>query len=186
MRVFVAIPLPDGVKSQLGELVIRLRDRDVRARWVPPEQMHLTLRFLGDVPPEDAERYGEMLALRMRDYGRFLLKARGVGAFPNVRRPGVIWAGVEALRSPLYGVQEAAEEEAWAIGLAQEKREFRPHVTVGRMRDPRNPRGVQAALQAEQGFDAGAFAAECVALYASSPTPQGPHYRVIRAMTLGG
>lgn len=185
VRTFVAIPLPEAVKERLSGLIERLRERDVHARWVKPEQMHLTLRFLGEVPPQDAEHYGEMLALRLRGYGRFPLWPHGVGAFPSRRKPSVVWAGVDGLRSPLFDVQAAAEEEAWAIGLAEEKRAFRPHLTIGRIRDSRQGKRLQGALEGENAFDAGVFLADCVALYASSLTPQGPHYRIVRAVPLG-
>ena len=94
VRAFVAIELPEAVSDALGALAGRLRKSRVRASWVQPGNIHLTLRFCGDVAVPDAESLGRFLADRYAGREPFPLEVKGVGCFPNARRPKVVWAGV--------------------------------------------------------------------------------------------
>jgi 2'-5' RNA ligase len=185
VRAFVAIEAPESVRGPLTGLMNRLREAEVRVSWTRPENLHLTLRFLGDVPPETLDRIGEMLAVRYRDEAPFPLEVRGAGAFPNTRRPGILWAGVEPLEGPLAQVQEAAETEAQEAGLPGEGRPFHPHVTLGRVRGERQARRLQPLLEREARFDGGGFLASSAALITSQLTPGGPIYRCVRPLPFG-
>ena len=137
-RLFVAVELPAGAKEGLAAAVGQLRGlMPAGVRWVNPAGIHLTLKFLGEVdgglaPPLLAALQREMAGV---DKTPFPLRLDGLGVFPNRREPRVIWAGVGGDLETLGAVQRRVETAAVSLGLARERREFRPHLTLGRVRD---------------------------------------------------
>lgn len=180
MRTFIAIDLPEPVRDSLLALSERLRTSRVRASWLKPEAMHLTLRFLGEVSEEDAARFGVDVAERVRGFAPIPLSVSGVGAFPNSRAPSVVWAGVSPDEGPLADVQRITEEAAQAIGLKPERRAFHPHLTLARIREPQQARPLMALLAHERDFSGGSFDANRLVLYKSRLTPQGAIYTAIQ------
>lgn len=180
MRSFVAIELPRGVKQRLWELGQSMRVPDLRASWVKPERMHLTLRFLGDVGDDQLAKLGERLAEAYAGREPLELTVRGTGAFPNVRRPSIVWAGVGPLEGGLSDVQSQAETAAREVGLKPEKRAFKPHLTLARIKDPRNAGALRPALARHAGFALDAFPVSSVSLFSSELTPKGPNYTRLR------
>ncbi len=184
VRAFIAIELPDTIKEALGDLSQRLRPCGVRASWVKPERMHLTLRFLGEVSENDAERVGDFLEAAYRDLKPFEVTVAGVGAFPNLRRPSVVWVGVEPVRGSLARAQSVAEEAACHIGLPREKRAFRAHLTLARIKEERKADALTTLLEHERSFAGGSFSVRSVSLFGSRLTPKGPIYRHLRKIAL--
>ncbi len=177
VRAFVAIALPDGMRQSLHTLAKRLRAARVRVTWTAPERMHLTLRFLGEISPAAIDAIAA--ALRDAYAGRepFSLAVRGVGAFPSMQRPRVLWAGVEPAEGPVPALNETAEQAARDAGLPPEKQAFHPHITLGRIRDHARAGWMESALLSEKGFNGGEFTVKSVSLYASHLTPTGPQYQ---------
>lgn len=184
MRSFIAIELPDPIKASLTPMVDRLRRTRVRASWVKPERMHLTLRFLGDVAEERLAALGEHLSAGLSGIEPFPLRVQGVGAFPNTRRPVVLWAGVGSLEGALTDVQAAAERAAQSIGLKPERRAFRAHVTIARVKQSGGFGELSVALRREEDFEAGPFQAGAVTLFSSELAPSGPVYTRLREFPL--
>ena len=184
VRTFVAIELPVEVKQALEALSGRLRRSGAKATWVRVDNIHLTLRFLGDVSECDVNRLGERLALAYQEEEPFVLTVAGTGAFPNSRKPSVIWAGVSPLDGGLARAQTIAEDAAAAIGLDAEARAFRPHLTVARIRDSRAIGELPAHLEQERDFFGGEFRVTAVSLFSSQLTPKGPIYRCLREFGL--
>ncbi len=180
MRAFIAITLPEPVKEAIDELGQRLRRSRAKASWVRPDSMHLTLRFLGDVPEAELNRLGERLTLAYRDVASFRLAVVKTGVFPNMRRPKVVWVGVEPLEGGLQSVWKIAESAAVDSGLKPEKRRFRPHLTVARIRDERKLGTLPELLGEEHRFSGGEFEVARVSLFSSRLTPKGPIYRQLR------
>ena len=180
MRTFIAIELPDVVHAALEDLKGRLRGAGVRASWVKAGNIHLTLRFLGEIDEGQSARIVDMLESEYGEVRRFVLQVRGVGAFPNARRPSVLWVGCEPAEGPLERVQQAAETAARSVGLAPEAKVFRPHLTLARVKDWRSAGPVSEALDREQDFDAGEFEAVGVALFRSRLMPSGAVYERLR------
>ena len=188
LRTFIAIELPEPVKEALHGLNGRLRDSGARATWVKPENMHLTLRFLGEVEAERVEKLAAILTDACQGKPPFTLAVRGIGAFPNPRKPEVIWAGAEPLEGPLAEVRIAAENAARAIGLPPDDKAFRAHLTLARLRDRRAAKALEVGgwtvgsrlreyLERERDFAAGEFTVRSVSLFSSELTPHGPVYR---------
>ncbi len=132
LRVFVALEIPEGVRAALRQISARLRPVCRPARWADPEGMHLTLKFIGEV--EAGLRAGIETALaRVRRPVPVSVEFRGVGYFPNERRPRVLWAGVEA-GPELDSLAVAVERELEPLGIPRESREFHPHLTLARFK----------------------------------------------------
>lgn len=180
MRAFVAIEIPATVRAQLAGLAGRLRSAGGSVAWVRPENIHLTLRFLGDLAPEPLERISSELAAAYRGIAPFMLAARGTGAFPNPRRPSVLWVGVEPADGPLAAIQQHAEAAARVIGLPAETKAFHPHLTLARVKDWRSAVGMVARFAEERDFVAGDFAVGSVSLFTSTLTPRGAVYTRLR------
>jgi len=180
MRAFIAVELPDAVHAALEDLKGRFRCAGVRASWVKPGNIHLTLRFLGEIDEDQAGRIIDILDSEYACVRPFTLQVCGVGAFPNARRPSVLWVGCEPAEGPLERVQQAAETAARAVGLAPEAKVFRAHLTLARVKDWRASGPVSEALDQAKGFDAGEFEAAGVALFRSRLMPSGAVYERLR------
>jgi 2'-5' RNA ligase len=168
-RLFVSIELPRAISERFAELDPHLRG----VRWLAPEQMHLTLSFLGNVSEEVAEHLKENLAAI--DWKAFFLPLTGFGAFPGKGRPNVIWVGVGRGHPHLFQLHKRVQEAALAAGLEPDLRSFHPHVTVARCRDV-SPEAVRPFLKAHADFDAGLIHVESFCLNSSELTPAGSVY----------
>jgi 2'-5' RNA ligase len=137
MRVFVAIALSDEILAALGRVAAQLGQGPGggAGRWVRPEGIHLTLKFLGEVPTELIEPINATIEKVCRAHVPFSLRLAGLGCFPNARRPRVVWAGVEEETGRLERLQAAVDRELARDGFPREARGFTPHLTLARVRD---------------------------------------------------
>jgi 2'-5' RNA ligase len=134
-RTFIAIELDRELEENLARLQGRLR-REVGSRsvrWVRPEGIHLTLKFLGDTTEEQVEQVKEALAHAAREVSPFQFTVGGVGCFPNTRQPRVVWVGLHEPTGALQRLRDAIEERVAPLGFPTEKRPFSPHLTLGRV-----------------------------------------------------
>jgi 2'-5' RNA ligase len=135
IRTFIAIELSQDLRDSL----IRLQDRLKRqvpersVRWVRPEGIHLTLKFLGDVPAKRVADISQAVETACRGFSRFTIELAGLGCFPNMRRPRVMWVGVREPSGTLVRLQEAVEGALVELGFEPEGRSFSPHLTLGRV-----------------------------------------------------
>jgi len=134
LRLFVAVEVPEDVRAGLADAVARVRERFPKARWVPPQNQHVTLKFLGSTYPRLVEWVTETVADVALDEPSFVTRVEGLGAFPNPRRARVLWAGLDDAGRGLARLA-AGLDEALAREFAPEKRGFTPHLTVARF-DP--------------------------------------------------
>lgn len=135
LRTFIAIELDDELRDNLGHLQARLRERvsPGSVRWVRPDGIHLTLKFLGDTPQAKVEEVQAALAQAAADVGPFTFAVAGLGCFPNARSPRVVWVGLQELSGALARLRDAVEAQVAPLGFPTEKRPFRPHLTIGRV-----------------------------------------------------
>jgi 2'-5' RNA ligase len=135
IRTFVAIELSQELKDSLGHLQDQLECQipERAVRWVRPEGIHLTLRFLGDVPATRIDSIARAVEIACRGSDRFTVELIGVGCFPNLRRPRVVWVGVHEPTGTLTRLHKAVENQLAGIGFKPEGRPFRPHLTLGRV-----------------------------------------------------
>ncbi len=174
-RLFVALALPDLVAGQL----LLLQGGVPGARWSERDQLHLTLRFIGEVDGRIASEIDDALATI--EAPRFSLALKGVGEFGG-KNPRALWAGVRD-EAPVIFLQRKIESVLQRIGLPAEERKFRPHVTLARLRA--SPRGrVMGFLAAHALYASAPFEVNTFILYSSKMTPNGSLYRAERAYPL--
>jgi RNA 2',3'-cyclic 3'-phosphodiesterase len=152
IRAFIAIELPLDVRQKLDavekEIQSRAGESARRAvRWVPTSNMHLTLKFLGEVSTANLQTLARMMQTEANTHGRFEMTIAELGAFPNVRRPRVIWIGSEA-PAELSALQKSIEAETKKLGYPVEERPFSPHLTLGRISQNAHPDEVTQVARA--------------------------------------
>lgn len=139
IRAFIAIELSPPIQKQLEQIVLDLQQTGSRhVKWVRPENIHLTLKFLGESRPDELDRLSAEIRPIASAARPIELKIHGLGAFPNFKRPRVIWVGVQAPPS-LIRLQQALEDAAEKIGYPREERPFSPHLTLGRVNREASP-----------------------------------------------
>jgi 2'-5' RNA ligase len=179
VRTFIALELDDRARGELVSLLSSLGPRVRGARWVRPEGIHLTLRFLGDTPPERVERLRPILSSAASATGPAEARIAGLGTFPGRGRPPrVLWVGIE-LPPPILALQQACEEAAVEVGFPAEERPFHGHLTLARFRD-------RVSRPALPPVDLGVTRLETLVLFRSELRPGGAVYTPISQFTLGG
>ena len=186
-RTFVAIDLNAEVRRRAKTLLTALSRTTSGVRWVAPDQLHVTLKFLGDV--DDTRFYAVCEAVRKAVRGRtpFSLACRGVGAFPDLSRPRTVWLGLDDPEGQLADLQAEVERQLRTLDFPEENRPFRAHVTLGRVQEhARDLESLQAALEDQADFDARWLTVESCTVYASELRRAGPVYSVLGRIALGG
>ena len=138
IRCFIAIEIPEPIQNELVRIQERLRCQIEKASWVKPGNIHLTLKFLGDINPENIESIGKAVEEVASRHYSFLLHIGGIGAFPNLARPRVIWAGVRVGVEHTSALAEAINLALSKHGFPLETKKFNPHLSIGRLREKIN------------------------------------------------
>ena len=185
LRAFIAAELPGDLTAALGRIQRELAGAGVRARWVRPESIHLTLKFLGRLPVEGVARVAEALAASVEGQPAFRLTAGGLGVFPGLRRPRVVWVGLGGETEALTGLQQRVDRNLAARGFAPEARPFRAHLTLGRFDDTGSPGPVADVLARDAGREAGRFEVRELVLFKSDLRPTGAVYSALVRAGLG-
>ena len=176
IRAFIAIELTGQAHDELACLQSALRKSGADVKWVEPEKIHLTLRFLGDMGPEKAEELKKILAETAAGSNPFELTMKDIGAFPGLSSPRVIWAGVGLGAAESTRIAEAIETKLQTIGIPKEERRFHPHMTLGRVRSPKNCEKLRGIIETIK-FEAGSkINVDHLTLFRSRLTPQGSIY----------
>jgi 2'-5' RNA ligase len=177
MRAFIAIDLPESIRTELRQKQAAFRSASRDARWTEPEGIHLTLKFLGEISDAKVKEVSQSLK-NLGRFESFTVGLKGFGFFPDVRRTRVFWAGVEA-PAGLSRLAEQIEEAMRSIGFAREERAFRPHLTLARFRVPQPQPALQALLTQQGELELGNFEVSEFFLFESKLSPQGAQYRKV-------
>lgn len=190
LRLFVALEPPEPVRRRLAAVEAELRRLAGRGasdvRWVAPENVHLTLQFLGAVPAERVEDVKRAVASAAEGARPLALEVKGAGGFPNGRRPRVLWAGLGGDVAALGALVADLGARLAPLGFAPEERPFSAHLTLGRARDPRGAPGLAAALAQAAELPGASWRASEVTLFESHLSPKGPRYEAMFRALLGG
>lgn len=187
-RAFIAIELPSRAHTELSRVIAEMRTGHERSvKWVDPGIIHLTLKFLGNIPYEKASDISEAIRQAARTIQPFPLELNGIGAFPDTKAPRVIWAGVGGDITTLRTLQKQIDQALIPLGFAPEARGFSPHLTLGRVRD-----GISPQQRLELGKKLGsipmptgiAIPVTHVHLMKSTLTPRGPLYERVSVIPL--
>ena len=185
VRTFLALHIPDSVRKDLREFEARLQRFDADVKWVRPEALHITLKFLGDVESGRIPEVGDAVDRAVSGKRAFDLSLEGTGCFPNLKRPAVLWIGVKEGAKEATDLASAAESALLELGFEREKRPFSPHLTMGRIRSPRNVTQMMKAA-AEAGFASAPFRIDSVHLMKSDLQYTGAVYTSLRSLKLQG
>jgi len=149
VRAFLAVPLPTALQQEIAALQRELSRALAGVRWTAPDTIHLTLHFFGNIRTVDLEKIrASMLSVKLREKA-FQVEVLGLGAFPDRRRPRVVWLGLTPA-GPLHLLQQSCQEQLGQIGFPAEARAFAPHLTIGRFREHAPDLGLLFAAQAER------------------------------------
>lgn len=180
IRAFIAIDLPPAIQEALDKQTTRLRQilGDDLIRWVPADNMHLTLKFLGNLPHSHLDFIKQMLAQIADSNPQFDLQISGLGSFPNSKRPRVLWVGIHAPAGFTF-LQKMIEDSATRLGYNKEERPYSPHLTIGRVRQgilAQELQEVSTALSTFQLGKIGTARVDSVHLYQSDLNSEGSVY----------
>ena len=183
VRTFVAIPLPDPVRDALAALRSSAPP-GAPVRWVAPRSMHLTLKFLGEIEPDALEAVKAALESFPWNLTPFAFTLSGVGAFPGVKRPRVLWVGVTDGADRVVELAEKVERALGPLGFPREERAFSPHLTLGRVNGP-GPGGWAEVFATNARFAPVEVRATAFSLYESKLLPTGAQYAPLLTVGFG-
>ena len=180
LRAFIAVEIPPEIHQAIENKTAPLRSalNASLVRWVPSTNIHLTLKFLGDISPTNVELLSQMLSVEAGQHQEFDIKFGGLGAFPNPKRPRVVWIGIQA-PAELEALQHGIEAAAAKLGYLVEKRPFSPHLTIGRVKQNINASGMQkirTTLEETKVGSLGTAQISAVHLFKSDLQPTGAVY----------
>jgi 2'-5' RNA ligase len=186
IRSFIAIKVPVPVIKRVSGLLEKLKRQDFPAKWTRPENMHLTLKFLGDVRSADMEPVCRAVADAAACFAPVLLGVRGVGVFPNVRNARVLWTGIFGDTDRLADLQQAIDAQLHGLGFEKDARRFTGHLTLGRLKGRVNGHGLIDMMQQCADWISDEFTADAVYVIQSDLTPSGPVYTDLAEIRLQG
>jgi len=176
IRTFVAIPLPESIITFIRKLQDGIRDYGFKARWVRPENIHLTLKFLGDIDKSDTEKIGDAMSDTVKVHPPLSLAAKGIGVFPGIKRPRVIWMGLKGDTFPLIELQKTLDRNLHEVGFPKESRPFKGHLTLTRIKGHIDSRKLLDAMESFGNLESETFAADQIVLFKSDLKPTGAVY----------
>lgn len=185
MRTFIAIELPEEIKRQIEQLQAPLKKTDAFVSWVKPKNIHVTLKFLGEVPEDKIGQVFSATQKALEGTRKFTMSLKGAGAFPNLRRPRVIWIGTGSGEEELSHLAQRIEEEMEKIGFPKEKRKFSAHFTIGRVKSPKNIEKLMEKVQSSD-FQTEKIEVNEVVVMKSQLHPAGAIYTPLKKVPLSG
>ena len=184
IRSFIAINLPQETREKLAAIQDQLKKSRAGVRWVKPGSIHLTLKFLGNILPAQVDEIGAAAAQVVVNEPPITLGAAGLGAFPSHSKPRVIWVGLRGEVERLAKIQAGLEKTLAPLGFAPEGRGFRPHLTIGRVKDRHHLQALIEAMSTLELPEFNSFDADEIILYKSDLRPTGAIYTKLHRMPL--
>jgi 2'-5' RNA ligase len=186
LRSFIAVKLPETVLAAIDGVQQRLASHGFNVRWVTTGNIHLTLKFLGEVDKDEVDGIAAVLTEAVHGFAPLRLAAAGVGVFPSVKRARVIWVGISGQLPELAALQRSIEDRLAGIGYPHEKRPFSGHLTLGRVKGRIAASRLTRAMVALRDFASETFEVDRVVLFKSDLRPTGALYTELRQVTLSG
>lgn len=184
LRTFIAIELDKKIKDYLRQIQNEIKKSDADVRWVNPDNIHLTLKFLGDTPVEKIDKIIQIMTREVRGLNPLSFTLTSLGCFPDTSKPRVIWMGITDPENQITVLASSLAQALKQIGFKNEKLSFSPHITLGRVKSLKN-----AKLLSNYIKNYGLSHQECfkqtlnhIALIKSTLTQQGPHYEILRKL----
>lgn len=184
IRSFIAIEVPQTLQAGMGELQRELKRTEADVKWVRPEGIHLTLKFLGSISLEDVEKLTSAITPVVAAWVPFELRIFSLGCFPSSRNPRVLWLGVDRGGAEVLSLQEAIENKAAEVGFLSETKPFKPHLTLGRVRSAKGMNPLIQAMEKHKDAEIGSFRVKEVHLFQSELKPSGAVHTKLRAFLM--
>ena len=185
IRAFIALALEPGLAAEIKKVQQHLNSPGGAVRWISPEQLHLTLQFLGNVPADRLDQLAAALRDACARTAPLQLALEGVGCFPNTRNPRVLWIGIQGDLEPLGKLQEQIAQETKNFGDHGEQRAFQPHLTIGRVKSSgAEGRKVGQTIACAKVPKLGDWDIQQVLLVQSALSPNGVRYTTLAAVAL--
>jgi RNA 2',3'-cyclic 3'-phosphodiesterase len=179
IRAFVAVEIDPAVVQRIIAATDQLRPKISGIRWTPPANCHLTLKFLGDIDEGQIDSIGQALERAFSLFPRCTINAKGLGVFPDAKRPRILWVGIDG--KTLAALAQTVETALAPLGFEKEQRTYTPHLTIGRWREfKRSGRDLRDVLKDWQEHDFGVTVAHEIKLFQSILNPRGAEYRCLR------
>jgi RNA 2',3'-cyclic 3'-phosphodiesterase len=183
IRTFVAIDVPRQIKMELDKLIGELRPFAPDIRWVKSANLHLTLRFLGDIPQTAVSGLASEIGMNISDFESFNLSLAGIGGFPNLHKPRVIWLGGGDGQDRLYELAPKIEKACIDCGFGNADKPFSSHLTIGRVKFPKGLESLVSYIQ-RLNYSSPIFPVEEVVIFKSDLLPSGPRYTRMESIRL--
>jgi len=179
MRLFVALEISTNVRKCLASLIRELREVDPNPKWINPDNLHVTLKFIGEVAPEKVAEIGDVLAA-VRTPQQVIAEFRGMGFFPDARRPSVAWVGIES--PPILSFLATEVNRVLApLGIPREEKPFVPHLTIARFKETRLSSLLRVEIEKRKSREFGMLATGEFHLIESKRKSTGAEYTTLRS-----
>ena len=184
MRTFIAFDLTEETKQGLTSLQSELKKSQADVKWVEPKNIHLTLKFLGEISEQQVDQVREVLNKISSHFKPYEITLSGVGAFPKLEHPRVVWVGIDSGKNETKRIAGVLSAELEKVGFQKEDREFKSHLTIGRVRGSKNKDTLKSTIQSISFAPQSKIPVNHITLYQSTLTPQGPIYTPLHKSSL--
>lgn len=184
LRCFISLELPEELKKNIYGYIEKLKAAGADVKWIPPENLHLTLKFLGNTQEELLKDINERLISLAKSHERFSLQVSGAGAFPNIKYPRVIWLGVHDSEE-IIKLQHDMDESMAGLGFEKDDKQFTPHLTIGRVKSMRNKDALIKELATLKEVDFGKIGVNNITMMKSELKPGGAEHFKLSEIPIG-
>jgi 2'-5' RNA ligase len=184
MRIFIAVELSESIRTTIVQIQDKLRGTEDKIKWVDPSLIHLTLKFLGEVRKERVGAIIEVTQKIAQKFSPFFMEVKGVGVFPGLSSPRVIWLGVGSGSTNLQKLNSELENHLAKDGFSKEKKKWTPHLTLGRVKSLVEPQKLSNLILGEKEIVAGEMQVREISVIESHLAPRGPIYNVLEGIRL--
>ena len=185
VRTFIAAEVSAEVRAGVHRLIDELSQSGATVKWVDEEDIHLTIKFLGEVEYVVLNDVCRAVAAAIQDFEPFSVTCASVGAFPSLARPRTLWLGIDSEQEILTTISAAVEDAMADLGFRRESRPFHPHLTIGRVRDGRQLGDFPTILESGDFSVSGSFTVDELVIFSSELTAGGPIYTPMGRAALG-
>lgn len=185
MRTFISIELPQSIKDFLSRIQGQLKSSQADVKWVAPKNIHLTLKFLGEIGEKKIDKINTIIEDAAKNINSFYIRISSLGAFPGINSPRVIWVGIDKGDNEIKEIAKGLEEKIAKLGIPKEGRAFSSHITIGRVRSGLNRERLSQYLKTlgdkfGSGEEKPEFLADSITLFKSTLAPGGPIYETLK------
>lgn len=186
LRTFIAIELPSEIQKKVGEFANSLKNPQDKITWVSTKNVHITLKFLGNIPANDIASIQNIISEVAKLYPPFETSIKGTGTFPSERSPRVIWIGTDKGKETIKNIYTELENRLASIGIPKEERGFTAHLTIGRIKYIKDINEFAQNISKHKEDLFGNFLVDGISLVKSALTPKGSVYETLFKAKLGG